>query len=170
MLLKNWYLARSPSLSADYLIAIYIFSSYHPQFQIEHSRIVRSPIMVQKVWLLYSAYYEKKGQMYEHIFISFLLSNNQYLQQVAKYYFLEISHTHRILEIYYNYDFIGNMRLFPLIFHQMISDREYCSIFITNFVEMIFQSISSQQLRVTQGDITLSSTLIELFNEAQSPV
>lgn len=62
------------------------------------------------------------------------------------------------------------MRLFPLIFKAMISDNDYCSIFITNFVEIIFQNLHSQHFRVTQNDITLSNTLIELFNESSTPI
>ncbi len=46
MLLNNWYTARSPSLSVDYLIAIYMFSTYKPKFDIQHYKIVRSPIMM----------------------------------------------------------------------------------------------------------------------------
>lgn len=57
MLLKNWYTTRSPSLSVDYLIAIYIFSTYKPKFDLKHNRIFKSPIMMEKVWLLYSAHY-----------------------------------------------------------------------------------------------------------------
>ncbi len=46
MLLNNWYTARSPSLSVDYLIAVYIFSHYQPSYEISHARITRSPIMI----------------------------------------------------------------------------------------------------------------------------
>lgn len=48
----------------------------------------------------------------------------------------------------------------------MLADKDYCSIFITNFVEIIFQNLNSQHFRMTQNDVTLSNTLIELFNES----
>ena len=131
-MLNNWYNTRSPSLSVDYLIAIYIFSRYKPKFNLQHNRIVRSPIMMEKVWLLYSAFYEKRGEMFEHIFISFLESSHDYLEQIGRFYFLEISLTHRILEIYYNFDLKGKFRLFPLILKIKEADKEYCSIFVTN--------------------------------------
>ena len=47
MLFKNWYRKRSPSLSVDYLIAIYVFSaSYQPKIEIKHHKIGKIPIMV----------------------------------------------------------------------------------------------------------------------------
>jgi hypothetical protein len=61
--------------------------------------------------------------MFEHIFINFLQSKIDYLEQMAKNYFLEIAFTHRIQEIFYNYDHIGSIRLLPLILQLKNSDK-----------------------------------------------
>ncbi len=103
--------------------------------------------------------------MFEHVFISFLESPHDYLEQIGRFYFLEISLTHRILEIYYNFDLKGRLKLFPIIMKRKETDNEYCSIFITNVTEMIFQNLSFLTHRPF-GNIILSSELIDAFNES----
>lgn len=84
--------------------------------------------MIEKVWLFYSMYYEKKNQMFEHIFANFLNCKNDYLEQLSREYFVAISSTHRILEVYWNYDHIGFKRLFPIILNKI--PKEYSCIII----------------------------------------
>ena len=63
MLFDNLSQKRSPSLSLDFLSAIYLHSDYIPVAQPNHAKILGLPSMFERIWLFYISYYDKLGLM-----------------------------------------------------------------------------------------------------------
>jgi hypothetical protein len=72
ILLSNISRGKSPALSIDFLVAIYLYSDYHPQVVLPHGKVLSLPVIFERIWLLYLSYYGKTGECCEHIFASCL--------------------------------------------------------------------------------------------------
>ena len=54
--MSNVSRTKSPALSIDFLIAIYLFSDYQPCCQLPHSRVLTLPVIHERIHLLYLSY------------------------------------------------------------------------------------------------------------------
>ncbi len=48
-------------------------SSYAPQNSLDHESLIRASVIYERIWLLYSLYYDKQDLMFEHIFAEHLV-------------------------------------------------------------------------------------------------
>ena len=106
LLLQNISKAKSPALSMDFLVAIYLYSDYLPQHSIPHHKALNLPVIYERIWLLYLSHYRQMSQTCDHIFAS-CLTVDSFAKQMASEYFLTLSQSPYILHVYNTYDRCG---------------------------------------------------------------
>ena len=84
MLVRNISRTKSPALSIDFLIAVYLYSDHKPSTPLPHSKILPLPVIYERIWLLYLSRYRHPANLscFEHIFASALTEDN-YVRQMA---------------------------------------------------------------------------------------
>ena len=61
LLMGNLIKGKSPALSIDFLVAIYLFSDYVPVSLMPNYSALLLPVIYERIWMLYLAYYRKRG-------------------------------------------------------------------------------------------------------------
>jgi len=116
VLVDNIGMRKSPALSMDFLIAIYLYSNHVPQKILPHSKIMSVPVIFERIWLLYLSYYTKRGLCCEHIFAcSLSQSENIFMKQMAGEYFILLAQDPKIFHIYNTFDKSSDFRLISFI-------------------------------------------------------
>lgn len=57
MLISNLKNKKNVALSIDYLCSIYMNSQHVPKEPLPHKELLNSPVIVERVWVLYTMYY-----------------------------------------------------------------------------------------------------------------
>ena len=105
-LIQNISKAKSPALSMDFLVSIYLYSDYLPQHSLPHHKALTLPVIFERIWLLYLSHYRQISQSCDHIFAS-CLTVDSFAKQMASEYFLTLSQSPYILHVYNTYDRCG---------------------------------------------------------------
>lgn len=85
------------ALSIDYLCAIFINSLYIPVLSLPHKELLLSPVIAERVWVLYIMHHLRKGEVFEHIFADCLSSELEYVRMNSVNYFMKMVQAPRIL-------------------------------------------------------------------------
>lgn len=93
LLMSNLRRKKNVALSIDYLCAIYLNSDYTPQESLPHRELLQSAVIVERVWTLYSLFYMRRGEVFEHIFADCLKNRADFICINSAKYFLRIAET-----------------------------------------------------------------------------
>lgn len=148
---------RSPALSIDFLIAVYQYSSYVPQIELQHLRVLNQPVIFERIWLLYFSYYSKLGQEFEHIFYSGLTVENQFLKQMCTEYFILLASEPRLFSVYKSFDQQGDYRLLTSVLRSLDPSRKIE--FISSLVETVFNHYSPSSYRIEDKERSIIRAL-----------
>ena len=96
LLISNIRRKKNLSLSIDYLCAILTNSNYTPQFHLPHSALLNSPVIAERIWLLYIMHYGCRGEVFQHIFADCLAVEPEFVALTCSSYFLKMSDTQRL--------------------------------------------------------------------------
>jgi hypothetical protein len=148
-------------------------SDFYPKNAMPHKELLNAPIVVERIWMLYTLYYLKRNETFEHIFADCLKSKNEYIYISSIKYFLKIVEFQKICEIYEYNDCYGFRRIFPIIINN-IQDDEYRLRFVSALIDRIYEAHSQGTIGSVverlQEETSRESALLRALNHENNPV
>lgn len=130
-------------------------SDYSPVHTLPHRQLLTVPVIAERVWVLYTMHYLRRGQLFEHIFADCLQLTGttqdwEYVRMNCANYFLWASQSregegrnNRMVQVCEGLEWHGLRRVIPIVVANMPSEETRVC-FVNNLINAIYCSSSSQ--------------------------